>query len=169
MTKCKNTHTNTFCYFFFLHFGGRRQADIFRTCRPKGKFRRRSSNENIEDVNESIPKSRNTKTEVERSESDLHFLAEMFIPTPTRLIWDAFSHADFFARRPFTRPSIAVCSQVLIHTAEWTGRRGESETSKQQQRGISRLNWEFGIPPPSYLAPQEENKNHVTPMAMRPD
>ena len=43
-----------------------------------------------------------------------HPLADLFIPTSTRLLWEALSHAAINARRLFTYISTAVYSQVLI-------------------------------------------------------
>ena len=43
-------------------------------------------------------------------------LADLFIPTPSRLLWEAFSHAAISARRLFIDISTAIYSQVLIYT-----------------------------------------------------
>ena len=48
----------------------------------------------------------------------LHPLADLFIPTPFRLLWEAFSHTALTARRLFVQISISVYSQVLIYTVE---------------------------------------------------
>ena len=40
----------------------------------------------------------------------LHDLAHLFIPTPFRLLWEAFSHAAITARRLFIQIFISVCS-----------------------------------------------------------
>ena len=44
--------------------------------------------------------------------------ADLFIPTPTRLLWEAFSHSAINARRLFADISTTVYSRVLIYTAE---------------------------------------------------
>ena len=45
----------------------------------------------------------------------------LFIPTPTPLLWEAFSHAAITAvRKLLTHISATDPSQVLIYTAEWT-------------------------------------------------
>ena len=49
----------------------------------------------------------------------LHPLAHLFIPTPSRLLWEALSHAAVTARRPFVRIITTAYSQVLIYTNEW--------------------------------------------------
>ena len=66
-------------------------------------------------------------------QSGLHFtpLADLFIPTPTQLLWEAFSHTAITARRLFIHifhyclthifPPLSIASQVLIYTAAWTG------------------------------------------------
>ena len=46
-----------------------------------------------------------------------HPLAELFIPSPARLLWEALSHYAITARRLFTHISTTVYSQVLIYTA----------------------------------------------------
>jgi len=46
-------------------------------------------------------------------------LAHLFIPTPSRLLWEALSHAAVTARRPFVRIITTAYSQILIHTNEW--------------------------------------------------
>ena len=43
----------------------------------------------------------------------LYPLADLFIPTPSRLLWEAFT-----ARRQFVPISIYVYSQVVIYTGE---------------------------------------------------
>ena len=53
------------------------------------------------------------------SRPTLNPLADLFIPAPIRLLWEAFSHAAITARRLFTHISTTV--QVLIYTAESTG------------------------------------------------
>ena len=47
----------------------------------------------------------------------LHPLTDLFVPTPSRLLWEAFGHAAIAARRPLIK-SISVCSQILINTTE---------------------------------------------------
>ena len=54
----------------------------------------------------------------------LHPLAEIFIPTPSQLLWEAFSHAAITARRLFVQMSVYVCIQAVIYTAELTGNVG---------------------------------------------
>ena len=66
-------------------------------------------------------------------------LADLFIPIPTRLRWEAFSHPEMNAQRLFTLIFNAVYCQVLIYTAEELGHRGDKETgqvSKQEPRGL---------------------------------
>ena len=46
-------------------------------------------------------------------------LADMFISTPTRLHWEAFSHAEINARGLINHISTTVYCQVLIYTAYW--------------------------------------------------
>ena len=46
----------------------------------------------------------------------LHPLADLFIPTPSQLLWEASSHAVITARRLFVQISTPVCSQVLVYT-----------------------------------------------------
>ena len=48
----------------------------------------------------------------------LHPLADMYIPTPFRLIWGAFSQTAITARRLVVPISISICNQVLIYSAE---------------------------------------------------
>ena len=50
-----------------------------------------------------------------------HPLADLFIPTPTWRIWEAFSHAALTVQILFIRIASAVYSQVHIYTSEWTG------------------------------------------------
>ena len=60
-------------------------------------------------------------------------------PPPTRLLWEAFSHAAIAEQRLFTHISTAVYSQVLFIQPNELGRRGENEnaqSSKRQQRGF---------------------------------
>ena len=52
--------------------------------------------------------------------SSLHPLADLFIPTLSRLFWGAFSQSAITAQKLFVHISTSVCSQVLIYTAEWT-------------------------------------------------
>ena len=47
-------------------------------------------------------------------------LTFMFIPTPFRLVWEAYSHAAITARRLCVQIPMSVCSHVLIYTAERT-------------------------------------------------
>lgn len=52
----------------------------------------------------------------------LHLLADLFNPTPIRLLWEAFSYTAITARNQFihiNRP-LSVQSQVFISSAEWT-------------------------------------------------
>ena len=51
----------------------------------------------------------------------LHPLADLFIPTPTRLLWEAFSHAAISGWILHIHISTTVYIQVLIYTAGWTG------------------------------------------------
>ena len=46
-------------------------------------------------------------------------LADLFIPTPFRLLWEAFSHTAITPQRLFVPISISLCSQLFIYTAEW--------------------------------------------------
>ena len=46
---------------------------------------------------------------------------DLFIPAPTRLLWEAFLSRNNYARRLFTHISTTVYNQVLIYTAESTG------------------------------------------------
>ena len=48
-------------------------------------------------------------------------LADLFIPTPTWLLWKAYQPRSNYAWRLFNHVSTTVYSQVLIYTAEWTG------------------------------------------------
>ena len=62
------------------------------------------------------------------AQTTLHFLpslADLFIPTPTRLLWEAFWPCSNYARRLFTHIFTTVYTQVLIYTAEWTGASGK--------------------------------------------
>ena len=56
--------------------------------------------------------------------------AELFMPTPTLLLWEAFSHAALTAQRLFIHIFPPVYSQVLVYTS-WDlselGYRGEKE------------------------------------------
>ena len=48
----------------------------------------------------------------------LHLLADLFIPTPTRLLCEAFYTGSNYARRLLTHISTAVYSHVLIYKPE---------------------------------------------------
>ena len=50
----------------------------------------------------------------------LYSVADLFIPMPFRLLWEAFSHVEITVRRLFLPIVISVCSQVLIYNTEWT-------------------------------------------------
>ena len=51
----------------------------------------------------------------------LHLLADLFIPTQTRLLWEDFrAMQQYYAQRANTHISTTAHSQVLIYTAEWT-------------------------------------------------
>ena len=52
--------------------------------------------------------------------STLHPVADMFLPTPIRLLWEIFMHAVDIVRRLFTPISTTAYSQVLIFRTEWT-------------------------------------------------
>ena len=51
----------------------------------------------------------------------LQSLTDLFIPTPTRLLWEAFSHTIITAWRLLTHISTTVYSKVLIYIRGWTG------------------------------------------------
>ena len=51
-----------------------------------------------------------------RKRFTLHPLLDLFNPTPSRLVWEAFSHAAITARRLFVHISTTVCSNVLIQS-----------------------------------------------------
>ena len=50
----------------------------------------------------------------------LHPLADVFIPTSTRLLLEAFSHAAITVQRVFIHIFTTVYSQILIYSAERT-------------------------------------------------
>ena len=59
-------------------------------------------------------------------------LTYLFIPTPTRLLWKAFSLLQILGEDyslTCLHVTIPVYSQVLIYTAAWTGCGGDSELS----------------------------------------
>ena len=69
----------------------------------------------------------------------LYPLAYMFIPTPTRLLWEALNHYAITVRRPFTHMSTANYSRILVYTAEWTGmsrREWKWSSLEMEARGI---------------------------------
>ena len=69
----------------------------------------------------------------------LHSPADLLIPTPTRLLWEAFSHAAIIARRLITHISTTVYSLILMHTAECTGaswRDGEGPSFETATKDI---------------------------------
>ena len=76
----------------------------------------------------------------------LHSLAEdLFIPTPTRLLWEAFIHATMNVQRPLTRivSPLSFARHSFMQLSE-PGRRGVNENaqaSKWQQLGF-----EHGLP-----------------------
>ena len=53
----------------------------------------------------------------------LHTLADVLIPTPSRLLWEAFSHAAITPRRLFLHISTTAYNQVLIYTKYVLGQR----------------------------------------------
>ena len=69
----------------------------------------------------------------------LHPLADLFIPTPTRLLWEAFSHAALMRKDfPLTFPPLSIDRYTFIQLSE-QGHRGEDENTKaltQQQTGF---------------------------------
>ena len=68
----------------------------------------------------------------------LHPLPHLFIPTPSRVLWEALSHAAVTARRPFIRIITTAYSQVpFIQTNELWQRSVKqiAKASKRQQDG----------------------------------
>ena len=49
------------------------------------------------------------------------FLAEVFISTTIRLLWEVFSHSQITTRRLFASIFPPLHSRASIYTAEWTG------------------------------------------------
>ena len=96
-------------------------------------------------------------------------LADLFIPTPTRLQREAFytSHAAITRNDYITHISTTVYSQILIYTAEST--RASMERTKMpslrngSKAGFEHGDCESGILPLSYRAPQEawQHKLHT--------
>ena len=84
----------------------------------------------------------------------LHSLADLFIPTPTRLLREAFSHAPITCKdHSLTFPfSTTVYSQLLIYTS-WREQWARFEMVAKVNRTRS-FDWESGILPLSYCAPQ---------------
>ena len=86
-------------------------------------------------------------------------VVELFIPTPARLLREAFYPCSNYARRLFTHICTAVCSQVLIYTAEWTyyswieRKCPNFETVATEVSNPGSLDCESGILPQSYRAP----------------
>ncbi len=68
-----------------------------------------------------------------------HPLADLSVPAPTRLPWEAFSHAAIMRKDySLTFPPLSIARYSFIQLTE-LGRRGENEnaqTLKQQQRGF---------------------------------
>ena len=74
-----------------------------------------------------------------------HPLADLFIPTPFVLLWEAFSNAAITVQRFFVHISTLVCTWVLIYS--WVncgnvgerergrGRGGEGEGERERGRG----------------------------------
>ena len=54
----------------------------------------------------------------------LHPLAHLFMPTPSRLLWESIIHATFIERRSFVRIVTTPYSQVLIYTRMSCGNVG---------------------------------------------
>ena len=86
-----------------------------------------------------------------------HPLVDLFIPTPTQLLWEAFSHAAIIAQ--IFAYLTTVNSQVLIYTAESTG-ASKGKTKMPNLRNGSKRNskpgslaCESGNLPLGYRAP----------------
>ena len=66
----------------------------------------------------------------------LHPPADLFIPAPTRLLWEAFSHAAYCAKTSITFSPLSIARWSFIQLSE-LGRRGVNEsaqTSKQWEK-----------------------------------
>ena len=50
----------------------------------------------------------------------LHPMADLFMPAPTRLLWEALSHASIRANTIHSHFHRSLYCQVLIYTAGWT-------------------------------------------------
>ena len=79
-----------------------------------------------------------------------HPQADLFIPTPSRLLWEAFSHATITARRPFVHISTcAVARYSFIQLSElWQcGMNEIAKASKRQQEdsNMGSLNSESNV------------------------
>ena len=98
--------------------------------------------------------------------TSLHTLADRFIPTQIWLLCKTFRHAAI-AQRLFTHISTAVCTQVLIHTAEGTGaswreRKLQSfETVPKRDSNPGSLYCESGVLLLSYRA-----SIHIKPVSL---
>ena len=51
----------------------------------------------------------------------LHSLTDLFSQTPSQLLWEVSNHAAINVQIFHAPISTTVCSQVFVHTAEWTG------------------------------------------------
>ena len=75
----------------------------------------------------------------------LYPLGDLFIPTPTWLLLEAFSHAAITARRPFIHISTTVYSQILIYTAEWTEAICFALKRQQEDLKLGSRDWESDV------------------------
>ena len=59
----------------------------------------------------------------------LHHLADLFIRTPTRFLWEVFSHCAKTTHSPIPT---TVLHQVLVYTTEWiVGKRGVNDIARR--------------------------------------
>ena len=92
----------------------------------------------------------------------LHPLADLFIPTPTRLIWESFQpRSNYVLRRlfhSFIFPQASIARYSFIHIAEWTGASWREQT-KNGSKGDSNpasLDSESDLLPLSQRAPHKQ-------------
>ena len=92
------------------------------------------------------------------AKSASQLVADLFIPIPTGLPWEAMSYAAINARRQFAHIFSAVYNQTLIYLLlSQLGRHGKNETvqaSKKHQRGFEKQSLSIEIPACVHVHPR---------------